>query len=115
MSQGEMCCSFCGKNRDQVRNLMAGPGVFVCNECVQACVHIMFDGKSVPDLNQSFFDNNGGVALSFLGGDMPLGDFFKRPDVDVETLTLAGFIKMIVLIRKVESRRKDSGELDDLN
>lgn len=27
-------CSFCGKNQDQVLKLVAGPGVFICNECI---------------------------------------------------------------------------------
>ena len=28
-------CSFCGKHQDEVKNLVAGPGVFICNECVE--------------------------------------------------------------------------------
>jgi ATP-dependent protease Clp ATPase subunit len=31
-------CSFCGKNQQQVRALVAGPHVFICDECVGACV-----------------------------------------------------------------------------
>jgi ATP-dependent Clp protease ATP-binding subunit ClpX len=34
-------CSFCGKRRDQVRKLIAGPGVWICNECVVLCVEIL--------------------------------------------------------------------------
>ncbi len=33
-------CSFCGKNQDEVRKLIAGPTVFICNECVALCVSI---------------------------------------------------------------------------
>ena len=34
---GELCCSFCGKPQDMVRKLIAGPNVFICDECVQLC------------------------------------------------------------------------------
>ena len=29
-------CSFCGKTQDQVRRIVAGPGAYICNECVSA-------------------------------------------------------------------------------
>jgi ATP-dependent Clp protease ATP-binding subunit ClpX len=34
-------CSFCGKNEDQVKRLVAGPGVYICNECVELCFDII--------------------------------------------------------------------------
>lgn len=34
-------CSFCGKTQDQVRKLIAGPGVYVCDECVELCNEIL--------------------------------------------------------------------------
>lgn len=36
-------CSFCGKHSDQVRRIIAGPGAYICNECVQLCVSILDD------------------------------------------------------------------------
>ncbi len=36
-------CSFCGKNQDQVRRLIAGPGAYICNECVELCMEILDD------------------------------------------------------------------------
>jgi len=30
-------CSFCGKGRDEYRNAVMGPGVMICNECVELC------------------------------------------------------------------------------
>ena len=36
-------CAFCGKNQDQVRRLIAGPGVYICNECVMLCYEILSD------------------------------------------------------------------------
>ena len=34
-------CSFCGKSQDQVRKLIAGPGVYICDECVELCNEIL--------------------------------------------------------------------------
>ena len=38
-------CSFCGKHQDQVRRLIAGPGAYICNECVQLCMSILEDER----------------------------------------------------------------------
>lgn len=37
----QIACSFCGKTQDQVRRLIAGPGVFICDECVSLCQEIV--------------------------------------------------------------------------
>ena len=34
-------CSFCGKNQEQVRKLIAGPGVYICDECIDLCQEII--------------------------------------------------------------------------
>ena len=34
-------CSFCGKHQDQVRRMIAGPGVYICDECVSLCMEAM--------------------------------------------------------------------------
>ncbi len=36
-----MRCSFCGKTQRQVRKLIAGPGVFICDECIELCDRIL--------------------------------------------------------------------------
>jgi ATP-dependent Clp protease ATP-binding subunit ClpX len=36
-----LCCSFCGKNQEQVRRLIAGPDVYICDECVTLCDEII--------------------------------------------------------------------------
>jgi len=35
--QSGVCCSFCGKPQEAVERLIAGPGVFICNECIELC------------------------------------------------------------------------------
>ena len=41
MPEPEMYCSFCGKSQHKVRALIAGPHVFICNECVAICNGIL--------------------------------------------------------------------------
>jgi ATP-dependent Clp protease ATP-binding subunit ClpX len=40
-SHAHLKCSFCGKSQDQVRKLIAGPGVYICDECVELCNEIL--------------------------------------------------------------------------
>ncbi len=39
----QLKCSFCGKNQEQVRRLIAGPGVYICDECIELCSEIIAD------------------------------------------------------------------------
>ena len=39
--RGQMKCSFCGKAQEQVRKLVAGPGVYICDECIELCNEII--------------------------------------------------------------------------
>ena len=43
-------CSFCGKHQDQVQRLIAGPGAYICNECVQLCMSILDEDGETPDV-----------------------------------------------------------------
>ncbi len=53
----QLKCSFCGKTQEQVKRLIAGPGVYICDECIDLCSEIIadefqeapdFDPKSLP-------------------------------------------------------------------
>ena len=39
-SKNTLYCSFCGKSQHEVRKLIAGPTVFICDECVELCMDI---------------------------------------------------------------------------
>src|SRR3712207_166123 len=39
----QLKCSFCGKNQEQVKRLIAGPGVYICDECIELCSEIIAD------------------------------------------------------------------------
>lgn len=44
----QLRCSFCGKTQDQVRKLIAGPGAYICDECIDICSEIM--GEELDDM-----------------------------------------------------------------
>ena len=39
----QLLCSFCGKSQRQVKKLIAGPGVYICDECIDLCNEIIDD------------------------------------------------------------------------
>ena len=41
----DLTCSFCGKGQDEVLRLIAGPDVYICNECIALCDDIMDNSK----------------------------------------------------------------------
>ncbi len=46
----DISCSFCSKSKDIVKKLIAGPGVFICDECIILCNEIVVEDASDPDL-----------------------------------------------------------------
>ena len=45
-SKNTLYCSFCGKSQHEIRKLIAGPAVFICNECVELCRDIVREGNA---------------------------------------------------------------------
>jgi hypothetical protein len=57
-SDEKLYCSFCKKSQEQIRKLIAGPNVFICDECVDVCVDIVSDPsasapRSAQGLNEA--------------------------------------------------------------
>jgi ATP-dependent Clp protease ATP-binding subunit ClpX len=46
-SNGDLLCSFCGKSQDEVKKLIAGPSVYICDECIQLCTEIIAEEQSI--------------------------------------------------------------------
>jgi ribosome-binding protein aMBF1 (putative translation factor) len=67
-------CSFCGKAQTEVKTLVAGPGVFVCDECVELCRQVIQKRKRKPATRE--------VANSLLPENAPTETLLK---------TLAGY------------------------
>ncbi|RYE56464.1 MAG: ATP-dependent Clp protease ATP-binding subunit ClpX, partial [Rhizobiaceae bacterium] len=47
-SEKVLYCSFCGKSQHEVKKLIAGPSVFICDECIELCNDIVRDEIPAP-------------------------------------------------------------------
>ncbi|TKW61735.1 MAG: ATP-dependent Clp protease ATP-binding subunit ClpX [Blastochloris viridis] len=59
-SGGTLYCSFCGKSQHEVRKLIAGPTVFICDECVRLCMDIIREEEAQPASAAKALKANGG-------------------------------------------------------
>lgn len=50
-SNHNLSCSFCGKSQNQVKKLIAGPDVYICDDCVTLCGNILL-GKASPEVDE---------------------------------------------------------------
>lgn len=55
-SYGSLNCNFCGKSQKEVKKLIAGPGVYICDECIELCNDIIFE-DSVKTVSKTATDN----------------------------------------------------------
>jgi ATP-dependent protease Clp ATPase subunit len=51
-------CSFCGKSQTEVKTLVAGPGVFICNECVELCQPVISKQAAAQAASDSLLPGN---------------------------------------------------------
>ena len=51
----QLKCSFCGKPQDQVRRLVAGPNVYICDECIDLCQDIIKEEFAERALRENEF------------------------------------------------------------
>ena len=80
--EAHLKCSFCGKSQEQVRKLIAGPGVYICDECIDLCNEI---------LDEEILDNTGKAKHS---NESPLSSS-GSPTKSKPTPTLASIPKPI--------------------
>jgi hypothetical protein len=64
-------CSFCGKSQNEVKKLIAGPTVYICNECIDICVEIIHDDEQIKE------DHNSAIR-----------DYLRRASDDLEAARL---------------------------
>ena len=84
-------CNFCGKNRNDVEKLIAGPGVYICDECVELCNDmIVEENERHRDIIQgSFLDSYGNLtlktrmALKWTVEDCPSAKYVMKTDDDM--------------------------------
>lgn len=55
-SYGSLNCNFCGKSQKEVKKLIAGPGVYICDECIELCNDIIYE-DAVKSVSKASLDN----------------------------------------------------------
>ncbi|GAC00574.1 ATP-dependent Clp protease ATP-binding subunit ClpX [Gordonia namibiensis NBRC 108229] len=100
-------CSFCGKSQKQVKKLIAGPGVYICDECIDLCNEIIEEELA----------ENGDVKLDELPKPAEIRDFLEKyvigQDTAKRTLAVAVYnhYKRIQAGEKKDSRTGETVEL----
>ena len=63
IKKSKLSCSFCGKKQSQVKKLIAGPNIYICNECVDLCNDILVEEEGNEFLINSDKDNQLDYAI----------------------------------------------------
>ena len=98
MARDSIRCSFCGKRQEQVGRIIAGPNVYICNECVELCSSILRDEMhngvntqqlelpfraSLFNLSANTLQRDGILTLFSHKGPVPsTANFFRISDLD---------------------------------
>lgn len=54
----QICCSFCNKPQSQARRLIAGPGVYICDECIELCMSILEDETNLGSRKPNYVETS---------------------------------------------------------
>jgi ClpX C4-type zinc finger len=77
-------CSFCAKSQREVRTLVAGPGVFICDECVRLCQPFIAKRVTIQEMRELLPDNapTGKLLKTLAGYD----GAFERVDAGMQDI-----------------------------
>ena len=78
-------CSFCGKSQHEVRKLIAGPTVFICDECVELCMDIIKEESKDTFVKHSFDEI---ISINNLNQNFKFGDIFIIGGNEIINLTI---------------------------
>ena len=77
ISDKKISCSFCGKSQEEVKKLIAGPNVYICNECVVLCKDILVEDDKI-DTKQGFEIPKPSEIFSYLNDHIIGQDHAKK-------------------------------------
>ncbi|PZU26961.1 MAG: ATP-dependent Clp protease ATP-binding subunit ClpX, partial [Actinomyces sp.] len=104
-------CSFCGKSQKQVKKLIAGPGVYICDECIELCNEIV---------DEELGDSGAGVPLELPGVPLELPkpqeifDFLNQYVIGQEGAKRAMSVAVYNHYKRVQVRERAVAEGDGL-
>ncbi|MGK2349374.1 ATP-dependent Clp protease ATP-binding subunit ClpX [Actinomyces sp. W5033] len=97
-------CSFCGKSQKQVKKLIAGPGVYICDECIELCNEIV---------NEELGDSGAGVPLE-LPKPQEIFSFLNQYVIGQESAKRAMSVAVYNHYKRVQVRERAVAEGDGL-
>ena len=99
-------CSFCGKSHSEVKKLIAGPGVYICNECVEVCSNIL--DKEFAEAEGTAPPHRSGSQRARL---VPPADIRRRLDDFVVGQELAKKVLAVAVFNHYQRlRQEDAGD-----
>ena len=81
-------CSFCGKSQHEVKKLIAGPTVFICDECVELCMEIIKEEIKTSDKSNKKYKARSSPSETTLGAHICINK--KNTKVSVVLFNLTG-------------------------
>lgn len=105
-NQKQLKCSFCGKSQDQVKRLVAGPGVYICDECIELCQEIIDEE----------FEENIDVEIGELPKPKEIKEFLDQYVIGQEKAKKSLAVAVYNHYKRINSRvRTDDVELQKSN
>jgi ATP-dependent Clp protease ATP-binding subunit ClpX len=107
---GNLCCSFCGKNQREVKKLIAGPTVYICDECIELCNDIIAEEgqKEGPARSSEKIPKPNEIKLT-------LDDYVIGQDRAKRVLSVAVYNHYKRIQHQAEKKAKDQVELAKSN
>ena len=106
----QLLCSFCGKSQRQVKKLIAGPGVYICDECIDLCNEIIDEEPTAPA--QLDLDNLPRPRDIYA----VLNDYVVSQEEAKRTLSVAVYAMLRTLrLREILGRAKAARESEQAN
>ncbi len=105
-------CSFCGKLQDEVERIVAGPGVYICNECIDVCSNIV-ENEEYEDEEETYTLNNENVPTPKEIKEI-LDDYVIGQEEAKKTLSVAVY-NHYKRIRNIRQDEKDEVEIQKSN
>ncbi|KMO58168.1 ATP-dependent protease, partial [Lacticaseibacillus rhamnosus] len=105
---GPVTCSFCGKSQDQVKKIVAGPGVYICNECIDLCKEII-DEEFKEEAYQNLLEVPKPIEIM-----KSLNDYVIGQDAAKKALSVAVY-NHYKRVNQMQTATKDDTELQKSN
>jgi ATP-dependent Clp protease ATP-binding subunit ClpX len=101
-------CSFCNKEKDIVKTLIAGPNQFICNECIDLCYEIIHDSKES-------FTSDSGTDISSVPGPEDIKEFLDAHIIGQDEAKEVLSVAVYNHYKRIHADDSDGVELDKSN